>query len=94
LQTTILQTFLPDLEQLRWLLIASGLLFLAPDDLGPIVSGRSYHEELIHLVGTYGLDSNDALLLMEARRSGVTDVVTLDADLRRAQADFNIYTWL
>ena len=76
------------------MLIANGLLFLAPDDLGPITSGRSYDEELVHLVGTYGLDSGDALLLMEARRSGVTDVISLDADLQRARADFNIYTWL
>jgi predicted nucleic acid-binding protein len=91
---TILQDFLPDLEQFRRLLTASGLLFLAPEDLAPIVSGRSFDEELVQLVGTYGLDSSDALLLMEAQRCGVTDVVTLDADLRRARRDFTIYTWL
>lgn len=91
---TILQAFLPDLEQLRQLLIAIGLLFLSPDELGPIASGRNYDQELVNLVGTHGQDSNDALLLMEARRCGVTDVITLDADLQRAQADFTIYTWL
>jgi predicted nucleic acid-binding protein len=91
---TILQTFLPDLDQLCRLLIANGLLFLSPEELGPIGSGRSFAEELVNLVGTYGLDSNDALLMMEARRYGVTDVISLDADLQRAQADFNIYTWL
>jgi predicted nucleic acid-binding protein len=90
----ILQTFLPDLEQLRRLLIANGLLFIAPEDLGPIASGRNHDEELVHLVGTYGLDSSDALILMEAQRYGVTDIVSLDADLQRARADFNIYTWL
>ena len=90
----ILRAFLPDLEQLRRLLIANGLLFLAPEDLGPIVSGRTFDEELVHLVGTYGLDSGDALILMEARRYGVTDIVSLDPDLQRAQADFDIHTWL
>ena len=91
---TILQALRPDLIQLRHLLIANGLLLLTPDDLGPIASGRSYDEELIHLVTAYGLDSNDALILMEAHRFGLTDVVSLDADFQRAQADFTIYTWL
>lgn len=84
---------MPDLLHLRQTLSTNGLLFIAPDDLGPISSGRAYDEELIHLVGTYGLDSNDASILMEAQRYGVTDIITLDADLQRAQADFTIYTW-
>lgn len=91
---TILQNFRGDLTQLRLRLIASGMLLIAPEELGPIDSGRTYDEELIHLVGTYGLDSNDAVILMEARRSGVTDIISLDPDLQRAQADFTIYTWL
>ncbi len=91
---TLLQAFRTDLEHLTQLLTANGLLFLAPEDLGPIDSGRHYDEELISLVGTYGLDSNDALILMEARRCGVTDVISLDQDMQRAHADFNIYTWL
>lgn len=94
MDATILQDFLPELEELRLLLSANGLLFIAPDQLGFIVTGRSYDEELVHLVGTYGLDSNDALILMEAQRYGVTDIVSLDADMQRAQADFNVYTWL
>lgn len=94
LDPTILRAFRPELEQLQQLLTASGLLFLGPEDLGPIASGRSHDEELVRFVGTYGLDSNDAAILLEARRSGVTDIVTLDADLRRAEADFTIHTWL
>jgi predicted nucleic acid-binding protein len=90
----ILQVFLPDLERFRRLLIANGLYFVSPWDLGPVASGRRHDEELVHLVGTYGLDSNDAAILMEAQRLGWTDVVTLDADMQRAQADFNIYTWI
>lgn len=42
----------------------------------------------------YALDSSDAAILVEARRAGVADVATLDADLRRAAADFTIHTWL
>ena len=91
---SILQAFQGDLQRLRSLLVASGLLFLEQSGLGPIPSGREYDEELVHLVGTYGLDSNDAAILMEARRSGVTAIVSLDADMRRARADFDIYTWL
>ena len=90
----ILQAFQPRLHGLRQRLTGSGLLFLAPDTLGSIPSGRSYDEELVHLIGTYGLDSNDALILMEAQRYGVTNIVSLDTDLQRAQADFTIYTWL
>jgi predicted nucleic acid-binding protein len=50
--------------------------------------------ELVEFVGAYGLDSSDAAILVEARRYGLTDIVTLDADMQRAQADFTIYTWL
>lgn len=52
------------------------------------------YAELVHLVGKYGLDSNDAVILMEAQRCGVADIVTVDRDLLRAPADFTIYTWL
>jgi predicted nucleic acid-binding protein len=91
---SILQGFLPDLHTLRILLIANGLLFAAPDDLEPIASGRRFDEELVELVGAYGLDSNDAAILLEARQVGLTDIITLDVDMQRAQLDFDIYTWL
>jgi predicted nucleic acid-binding protein len=90
---TILQSFLSDLERFRRLLIANRLLLVSPDKLGPIASGRRHDEELVHLVGAYGLDSSDAAILMEAQQLGVTDVVSLDADMQRARADFTIYTW-
>jgi hypothetical protein len=31
---------------------------------------------------------------MEAQRAGIYDVVSLDTDPQRAQADFNDFTWL
>ena len=91
---TILHAFLPGLERFRQLLIANALLFVSPDELGPIVSGRRHDEELVHLVGAYGLDSSVAAILMEAQQLGLTDIVSLDTDMQRAQADFTIYTWM
>lgn len=90
----ILTAFRGQLDILYDLFTVNGARILAPDDLGPIPSGRAFADELIHLVGMYGLDSSDALILMEAQRFGVTDVVTLDADTQRAQADFTGSTWL
>lgn len=90
----ILQAFLPDLERFRRLLIANGLFFVSPWELGPIASGRRYDVELVNLVGAYGLDSNDVAILLEAQRLGVPEIVSLDADMQRAQADFNVYTWM
>jgi hypothetical protein len=90
----ILHAFAPDLLLLRQILIGNGMLVLAPDELGPTRSGLAFDEELVHIVGTFGLDANDAAILLEAERYGVTDIVTLDADLQRAQKDFTIYTWL
>ncbi len=89
-----MQSFGPDLENVRQLFVANSLLFILPEHLGPIASGRRFDDELVHLVHTYGLDSNDALILMEAQRFGVSDIATLDADMRRASTNFNLYTWL
>ena len=60
----------------------------------PLPAGVSYDRELIHLVGRYGLDTSDAAILLEARRAGVIDLVTLDLDWRRAHVDFDVHTWL
>jgi predicted nucleic acid-binding protein len=91
---TILQRSGPVLEGLRRRFQANNLLILAHEDLAPITTGRSFDAEVIARVTRYGLDAGDSTILLEAERAGVVDVVTLDPDLRRAQADFNIYTWL
>lgn len=91
---TILQSFQSDLQNLRALCVANGLLFIGPEDFGPVPSGRSHDDEVVRFVGTYGLDSNDAAILLEAQRCGVTDIVSFDADLRQANSDFTIYTWI
>jgi predicted nucleic acid-binding protein len=90
----MLHAFQPDLERFRRLLIANGLYFVSPWELGPLASGSRYDVELVDRVGAYGLDSNDIAILLEAEQVGVRDIVSLDADLQRAQADFTIYTWI
>ncbi|MGH2560512.1 MAG: type II toxin-antitoxin system VapC family toxin [Thermomicrobiales bacterium] len=94
LDPTILHQRANDLERLRQRLIASNLVLLSPDDLGPIPTGRRYDAELLDLVCRYGLDTSDATILMEAMRVGVFEIVSFDRDMRRAQADFDVYTWL
>lgn len=90
----ILQRFAPDLERFRRLLLATGIEFTQPHDLVPRADGRSFDEELVEMMGRYGLDSSDSAILWEAERAGVSAIVTLDRDLRRAAVDFDIYTWL
>lgn len=91
---TILQRFGPGLERLRRLLITNNLLFLQPGDLTPIASGRSLDEELVHLIGRYGLDTSDPAILLETQRFNTFSIATLDQDMQRAVADFDVYTWL
>lgn len=93
-RSELLRTFVDDVDEIRLRMIASGLTFLQPTDLGPIPSGRSLDEEMLDLMARYELDTGDAAILLEARRAGVTSIVTADADLHRAQADFDVYTWL
>lgn len=90
----LLESFLPELNQLLRLLEVRGLVVLQPDHLNPSSTGGQFGEDLLMAVGRYHLDSADALLVLEAERAGISAVATLDADLRRAQVDFDVYTWL
>ncbi len=49
--------------------------------------------EVVHIAVRFKYQS-DALILMEAQRFGGFDIVTLDTDMQRARADFNVYIWL
>ena len=49
---------------------------------------------LSRIRSSYGIDTNEALILMEASRLGVRSIVTMDGELLRARADFDILTWL
>jgi predicted nucleic acid-binding protein len=91
---SILQDMRSILVPVTTLLIASGLYFLDYDELNPISSGNAIDQELVDIMCRYGLDSNDAMLLIEAQRIPVTDIATFDLDLRRAHHDFRIYTWV
>lgn len=90
---SILQGMRSDLTELARLMTASQLYLFDSGRFLPFASGRSHDEELIHVMCEYGLDSGDALMLMEAQRVPVLDIASLDADLMRAQRDFTIYTW-
>lgn len=72
----------------------NNLALLQPSDLGPIPSGRPLDEELVWTMERCELDSNDAAILIEARRAGVAAIATADPDLRRVSLDFDVYTWL
>ena len=90
---SILHDHAPSLERMRLRLANYNVVVVAPEDLGPIPSGRLFDEERVRLIGRYGLDTNDALILMEASRLGISAIVTLDRDMRRALPDFDVYTW-
>ena len=68
-------------------------MLIFPGDLGPLASGRHHDAELDYFGGTYGLDPNDAAILMEVQQIGVNDIVSLDVDMQQAQRNFTIYTW-
>lgn len=95
LDPTVLREQSQILIELRGRLIADHIVILDPSDLGtpPSVTGR-VDQDLPDTVIRYGLDSSDAMMLLEARRAGIRSVVSLDRDMRRAAVDFDIYTWL
>lgn len=93
MDATIAQRLGGDLVALCRQLTRAGLLFLQPDDLAPIPSGSGLEQEILRLMTRYGVDSNDAAILEEAQRAGVLAVASLDRDIQRAQADFDVFTW-
>jgi predicted nucleic acid-binding protein len=93
-RSDLLRQFAPGLHRVRRLMTGNRLLVLQPSDLGGIPSGRSLDEELVRAMARYELDSNDAAILIEAQRAGVTSVATADPDLHRARLDFDVYTWI
>ncbi|MEA3397067.1 MAG: PIN domain-containing protein, partial [Chloroflexota bacterium] len=62
-----------------------------PGDLTALPSKSSLEERIRHFITTYYLLPQDALILAEAERLGVTAIATLDSDWRRV-AEFDIYT--
>ncbi len=93
LRPDLINQLRPELERLPPLLRANGLAVLQPLDLDPLPLGRLWEEELMRLIVRYQLDTSDAAILLEAQRAGVSAIATLDADLRRAARDFDVYSW-
>lgn len=81
------------LDRIRRLMVGSRLIVLQPAELGDIPSGRALDDELVRTMVRYRFDSNDAAILIEARRAGVSAIASSDTDFWRAQLDVDVYTW-
>ena len=62
-----------------------------PGDLDTIHLSQTLVERMRYFITTYNLLPQDALILAEAERLGVSAVATLDSDWRRV-TEFDIYT--
>lgn len=93
---TILQRYAPNLTLIRHGLVANNVVIAGPEtlDFATYPPVLPYREELIDRMVAYGLDTSDALITLEANRLGIDAIVSMDRDLHRALADFDIYTWL
>ncbi|MFT4040391.1 MAG: PIN domain-containing protein [Thermomicrobiales bacterium] len=89
----ILTELMTKLEALPRILYLSEVLFVEP--LTPTLGqDDGFMTELLRLSKRYGLDSNDARILLEAQSLDIPHIVTLDRDMQRAAQDFTVYTWL
>lgn len=93
-RSDLVAQFAATMDEARRLIIAAGIVFLQPDDLGPLPAGRSLDEALVRTMERYQLDSSDAAILIEAQRAGIAAVASGDRDFHRARLDFDIYSWL
>lgn len=82
------------LEELRSHLVGAGIVILDPRDFDASSSLRRIDQQLPDFVVRYGLDSSDAMMLLEAEGVGIHGIVSFDPDMRRAATDFDVYTWL
>ena len=64
-----------------------------PRDFDNAHSSNSLEKRMLHFITAYYLLPQDALILAEAERIGVSAVATLDSDWRRVK-EFDIYTVL
>ncbi|MGH2533201.1 MAG: hypothetical protein ACRDJW_12955 [Thermomicrobiales bacterium] len=94
LRPDLIDQFLPTLEGLLPLLEINRLTVMQPWEVAASSMGLRYEHDLLRLVGRFRVNTNDAAILMQARQAGITSIATLDADLRRAAGDFDVYTWL
>ena len=90
---TLIQSGLADLAHFDALLAAIPVTVARWQDGVTSAHPLALDERLRYFIARYQLLPQDALILAEAERIGVTAVATLDADWRRA-IDFDIYTVL
>lgn len=90
----LLHGYHPGLRRLLRLMRLAKLVVLQPGDLAPLPDDRRLETDLVDAVDRYLLDTRDAAILLELHRAGLDAIVTEDPDLRRAAADFDVYTWL
>jgi hypothetical protein len=79
---------------LRLILARNGLKFVSMDRVELVDAIAPFDEYLITLCCDFGLNVGDARVLIEAQRLGIGSIATMDGDMQRASANFDIYTWL
>jgi predicted nucleic acid-binding protein len=89
-QPELLAAGFADMAKFDDILAAIPLTLARPEDLTSSPD-HSLDERIRYFITTYYLLPQDALILAEAERLGVTAVATLDHDWRRV-AEFDIYT--
>lgn len=90
-QPELLATGFADLIDFDAILAAIPMTPAQPGDLDTSHVSQTLEVRLRYFITTYYLLPQDALILAEAERLGVTAVATLDSDWRRV-AEFDIYT--
>lgn len=87
----LLRAAFPEMVEFRRILAAIPLTPVQPEDLVDATRSVPLEDRLHYFITTYSLLPQDALILAEAERLGVTAVATLDQDWRRV-AEFDVYT--
>ena len=90
-QPKLLEAGFAALAEFDEILATIPLTLAQPDDLATSAITKPLAERLRYFITVYNLLPQDALILTEAERLGVTAVATLDQDWRRVTA-FDIYT--
>jgi predicted nucleic acid-binding protein len=90
-QPELLATGFADLTDFDAILAAIPITPAQPRDLDTVHVSQTLTERMRYFITTYNLLPQDALILAEAERLGVSAIATLDSDWRRV-AEFDIYT--
>lgn len=87
----MLKTGLAEITRFDTLLATFPMTLAQPHHSVHSASSSKLDERLRYFITSYDLLPQDALILAEAERLGVSAVATLDSDWRRV-AEFDIYT--